>query len=344
MTTLSIEQAKPFSLSEATENTAWLDGRQGIVDLTWRVGLLEQIRSYVGSTFISRSGLGEDAGGLLFGYRHYESVQVLAWRPISRGKDATEHFYLNPKEEQLLRKTIENAKNDASLKSMEVLGWFRSRTKGEPDLEEHDIKFHEKFFDRPSQFVMIIRPSNQRPADAAVYVRNRQDLFEPRNPTTRLSLKPGPIAVDVDRETLMGGDSIAGVLIEEAEVVTTSRFPWLQAVTMIIAASVVTVGLIWLLQWNSGRQDSAKKPVGLGFEISIDGNELKAKWNASSSLVQSADTAQLFLGEDRLQLSHSELAQGYLTIPMKSDSNSDTEISLKVGDQEEFAQLVASAR
>ncbi len=341
MTTLSIEQAKPIGLSEATENTAWLDGRQGIVDLTWRVGLLEQIRSYVVSTFVSRSGLGEDAGGLLFGYRHYESVQVLAWRPISRGKDATEHFYLNPKEEQLLRKTLENAKNDASLKSMEVLGWFRSRSKGEPDLEEHDIKFHEKFFDRHSQFVMIIRPSNQRPADAAVYLRNRQDIFEPKNPSARLSLKSRKIAVE--KESLMG-DSIAGVLMEEAEVVTTSRFPWLQALTIIMAASVVAAGLVWLLQWNSDRQESAKKPAGLGFEISIDGNELKAKWNASSSLVQSADTAQLFLGEDRLQLSHSELAQGHLTIPMKSDGHSDTEISLKVGDQEEFAELVASSR
>jgi hypothetical protein len=154
-------------------------------------------------------------------------------------------------------------------------------------------------------------------------------------------LKPGPVALEA-KSTL--GDSIPGVSLEEARTVHSNRLPWLQAATVIIAASIVTVGLVWLLQWNTGRQESAKESVGLGFEISIDGNQLKAKWNPASSLVQSADTAQLFLGEDRLQLSHSELAQGYLTVPMKSDGHGDTGISLKVGDREEFAQLVASAR
>ncbi len=341
MTTLSIEHSRSLAHTEATDNTAWLDGRQGIVDLTWRAGLLEQIRSYVGSTYVSRSGKGEDAGGLLFGYRNDSSLQVVTWRPIPRGKDSTAHFYLNSREEQSLRKLIESSKSDSSLKSLELLGWFRSRTKGEPDLEEHDVKFHEKFFDRSSQFAMIIRPSHQRPADAAIYIRNRQDQFELKNPTVKLSLQPGPVAVENE---ITGSDSIPGVLIEEVEAVAKSRFPWLHVAATVIAASVVTVGIVWLLQWNTGRQETAKQNVGLGFEVVIDGNELKAKWNPASSLVQRADTAQLFLGEDRLQLSHSELAQGYLTVPMKSDSLNDTGISLKVGDREEFAQLIASAR
>jgi len=341
LTTLSIEQPKPQGRVEATENTAWLDGRQGIVDLTWRVGLVEQIRSYACSTYVSRSGKGEDVGGLLFGYRHDESVQVMTWRPISRGKDATAHFYLNSKEEQVLRKSLQNAKTDASLKSMELLGWFRSRTKGEPELEEHDVKFHEKFFDRLSQFAMIIRPSHQRPADAAIYVRNREDLFELKDPTTRLSLKQEPFATENE---FSAGDSIPGVLIDEIEEVSPSRFPLLQVAVAVMAAGILAVALVSLLQWNSARQEPVNEIVGLGFEITIDGNELKAKWNPSSALIQSADTAQLFLGEDRLQLSHSELAQGYLRVPMKSQSLSDTGISLKVGDREEFAQVVASAR
>ncbi len=341
MTTVSILDVESLNKYDMTGNTVWLDGSQGIIDLTWRTGLLEQIRSYLGSTPLTRSGINEDVYGILLGYKRDDSVQVMTWRPISRSKETGFNQRINSTDELTLKKLLEIVKTDRALNSMEVLGWFRSRVKGEPELEEQDVRFHEKFFEGLSQFIMIVRPSHQRPSDAAVYVRNQENKFDLKSPVARLSLKPGPVAVDkaLNMDALNAGGSP-----EAKAVARGTTMQWMQFASMIFAATILGGGLIALQQWNSGRLEADKGKAGLGFEVSIVGNEVKAKWNPASSMVQAADTAQLFLGEDRLQISHSELEQGFLRVPMKTSDIDDTEISLKVGDKEEFAQLVSAAR
>ena len=339
----SILAPQPISLNrqEGLGATTWLDGAQGIVELNWRAGLLEQLRSYVGSTYISRSGKGSDVGGVLFGNRNGESVQVLSWRPIQRGKDATSHFYLDSKEEQSLVKLLDSAKSDATLGSMEVLGWFRSRTKGEPRLDDHDIRFHEKFFPDAAQFALVIRPSHQRPAEASLYVRNDSNQFEPANPSAKLTLQPGPVSVETSSSAAV---SIPGILLDEIPETPRKRFPWLKAIGVFAVAALLAVAAVVALQWNNQRVESAATTPALGFEVTFDGTDLKAQWNPASQTILKAATAQLLLGGERLQLSQSELAQGFLRVPMKSDLSGDTEISFKVGNAEEVAQLIFAAR
>lgn len=341
VTTVSILDVQSLNKSDGAGNTVWLDGSQGIIDLTWRTGLLEQIRSYLSSAPVSRSGKSEDVYGILLGYKRDESVQVMTWRPITRTKEAGYNSGFSGKDEQSLRKLLEIVKTDRALNSMEVLGWFRSRVKGEPELEEQDIRFHEKFFQELAQFIMVVRPSHQRSSDAAVYVRNQENEFEFKSPVAKLSLKPGPVAVNTPLGEI---ESIPAVSFEAKAVTQLTQVQWMQIASLIFAAAVLVGGLIAFLQWNSSRPEAHKGKAGLGFEVSIVGNEVKAKWNTASSLVQAADTAQLFLGEDRLQISHAELEQGFLRVPMKTTDINDTEISLKVGDKEEFAQLVTAAR
>lgn len=341
LATISIPQAVAFPSRDLSKDSVWLDGSQGIVELSWRAGTLQQIRTFVGSTYISRSGKGDDVGGILLGRRDGDNTQVLTWRPIVRGKDATSHFYLNSKEEQSLSKLLQSVKSDSSLENMEVLGWFRSRTKGEPILEEHDIKFHEQFFDKPAQFAMVVRPSHQRPAAAALFVRNSKNEFDRHNPTAKLSLKPGPVALPEESEL---SESIPGVLLEESQAPSSKPFSWLAALALTTAAAIVAVGCILMLQWTEKRATAANTPESFGFELVFDGQDLKARWNPAANTIMSADTAQLLLGGERLQLSHSELVQGFLRVPLKDGLVADTEVTLKVGNREEVAQLIVAAR
>lgn len=341
MATISIPQAVALPSRDLSKDSVWLDGSQGIAELSWRAGTLEQIRSFVCSTYISRSGKGDDAGGILLGRRDGDNTQVLTWRPIVRGKDATSHFYLDSKDEQALTKLLQSVKSDPNLENMEVLGWFRSRTKGEPALEEHDIKFHERFFDKAAQFVMVIRPSHQRPAPAALFVRNNKNEFDRHNPSAKFTLKPGPAISTEASETT---DSIPGVLFDEPIAQKAETFSWVRAISLVAAAAIVAVGCILMLQWTEKRAMAANTPESLGFELVFDGQDLKARWNPTSNTIMNADTAQLLLGGERLQLSHSELVQGFLRVPMKDGLASDTEITLKVGNREEVAQLIVAAR
>lgn len=332
----------PQSLPEARpdSNVAWLDGRQGVVQLSWRTGLLEQIRSFVGSTYVSRSGKGSDVGGVFYGTRDGESIQVATWRPIPRGKDATSHFYLDSKDEQLFAKVLKAANSDSNLDGLELVGWFRSRTKGGLELDPQDLVFHEKFFESPSQFAMVIRPSHQRPAEAAVHMRNEQGELELDAPAASLSLQPGPVGVS---STDLGAAPIPGVALGESNSGRSKQFPITLVLSLFAIAAVVAVGAILMLQWNQTRVENLRGET-LGLELVFDGSDLKARWNPASSAIANADTAQLQLGGEKLNLSHAELAQGFMRVPLKAGVVGDTEVSLRVGNREEVAQLVVAPR
>ncbi len=325
MTTLQIPQA-------ISGPSVALDGRQGLEEIVWQEGLLEQVRSYVASTYVSRGGRGVDMGGVFFGSRHGDTLEVTEWRRIQRGKDATSHFYLAPKDEQALVKLLKSTSNDESLEGLEVVGWFRSRTKGEPELEEHDVQFHEKFFTDLSQFAMVIRPSHQRPALAALYVRNEHNEFERDQATVTLSLLPGPAAsLDLDIESIHIAEPRKG-------------FPWLAAMTLLVIGVLLTAGALYAMQWNTERSQPVKASDPIRFELAIDNDGLLASWDPTSDAVRDAENAQLLLGDEKLQLSHAELAQGFLRVPLKNAVASDLEVSLKVGSREEVAQLIVAPR
>lgn len=333
MTTLNIVQPEIALDKSAYSHINWLDGRQGISEIAWAAGLLEQLQGYVASTYYSRGGKGNDMGGVLYGKRTRSTIEVLDWRPAIRGKEATSHFYLNEKEEQAFRKLLKL--NDSSLEGMEPLGWFRSRTRGDLDLESHDVTFHEKHFSENWHFAVVFRPSHQRNTEAAIYVRNAAGEFENQQPTAQLSLTP--VVVE-------GPATIPGVAIDEPKPVRRS-FPFGLAIGTAVLAGVVAIGTILALQWTRQQQlNAAHTPSpSLGFELVFENGDLQARWNPEAPAIAGAERAQLLLGGEKLVLSHAELAQGFLKVPLKTEMAGDTEISLKVGDREEVAQLVTAA-
>jgi len=338
---ISLHAPQPIPKALPDVNVAWVDGRQGVVQLIWRSGLLEQVRSFVGSTYVSRNGNGTDVGGVFYGRKDGEQIHVTTWRPIVRGKDATAHFYLDSKDEQNLGRMLKSAGSDPTLDGTEVVGWFRSRSKGEPVLDSQDIRFHEKLLDLPWQFAMVIRPSHQRPAEAGIFLRNSEGDFEPNHPTAKMSLLPGPVGVSANA---VGSVAIPDVTLFDGYSAPKRSFPMRLVASVLALAVFVAFGAIFLLQWNEQREAALRPADGLGFELVFDGEDLKARWNPASPAILSADNAQLLLGGERVQLSHAELAQGFLRVPMKPGGLGDTEVSLRVGDREEVAQLITAAR
>jgi hypothetical protein len=333
LTTLNIVQPEVALDKSNYSHINWLDGRQGISEIAWAAGLLEQLQGYVASTYYSRGGKGNDRGGVLYGKRTGGTIEVLDWRPAVRGQDATSHFYLNEKEEQAFRKLLKL--NDSSLEGMEPLGWFRSRTRGDLDFESHDVTFHEKHFTENWHFAVVFRPSHQRNTEAAIYVRNAAGEFEHQQPTAQLSLKP---------LVTEGAAMIPGVALDEPKPARKS-FSLGLAIGTAMLAGVLAIGTVLALQWNRQHllQAAQAPSPSLGFELVFDDDDLKARWNPEAPAIAGAERAQLLLGGEKLVLSHAELAQGFLKVPLKIEMAADTEISLKVGDREEVAQLVTAA-
>lgn len=311
------------------ESKATTHREQGCVKLAWRPGLLEQIRCYVGITHVGGSGKGADVGGLLFGYSRGGVMQVMTWRPISRDKDTNMHFSLNGKDERNFQKLLGVSESDRGLKGMEVLGWFRSRTDGEKGLAEADVRFHEKFFAAMHQLAMIIRPSDAHPAEAAVYAKNAEGNF----------VLSGPLAMaDTKANAAEWGAT------EEEAVVRLRKSTWMRDGLAVLAGLALMLAVILAMQWNHQQDMAASLKDELGFEVELDDSGVKARWNPASATIQKAENVHLQLGRERMQLSHSELSQGYMRVALKNPLLSDTEVSLRAGNREEVSQLIIAAR
>lgn len=324
-----------------TTNRIGLGGKQGIFQLVWRQHLLDQVRSYVGETYVSRSGRGQDVGGVIFGQRLGELVQVVAWRPMPRADDATSHFYLNDREEHMLRKLLQSAKSESGLRGLEVLGWFRSRTKGEALLDEADVEFHNKFFSLASQFIVVIKPSHQRPASAAIFVRDGDGTFAVTAPTATLTLEPGKMGVG-------SGDEAMGQLPQVQIDRTPGRMrlsgPWSRIATG-AAAGIFTIALaILLLQWNLKRVQGAQGPAGFGLNVEVEAGEWKAMWDPAAPALKNIGEARLELQGEQIELNRAELNRGFRLVPMEKNEVGDVVISLKAGGIEESTHVIASAR
>ena len=327
-----------------TTNRISLGGKQGIVQLIWRQHLLDQVRTYVGETYVSRGGRGQESGGVIFGQRLGELVHVLAWRPMPKDSDSTSHFYLNEREEQSLRKLIQSAKSDSGLKGMEVLGWFRSKVKGEANLDGSDISFHEKFFPGISQFVMVIKPSHQRPAQAAIFIREDGGQFAATLPTATLTLQPGAME--------QGGSGAAQgqlpeVRIDRAARMFSREIPW-KRISLLGALALLSIALtVAAMQWNVNLSRQTKTTPAFKLNAELDGDEIKVMWDPASPALSKAGGARLEWQGEQIQLTSTDLQQGYRRLPLNAASGNDlviSVISLNAGNINESAHFIASLR
>ncbi len=327
---------------EATAvNRIEFGGKQGISHLVWGQHMLDQVRSYVGETYVSRSGRGHEVGGVIFGRRLGELAHVAAWRPMLRGDESTAHFYLNDREEQALTKLISPSRSDSGLKGLEVLGWFRSRTKGEAVLESADLEFHQKFFTGLHHFAMVIKPSHQRPAHAAIFVRESDGQFTPQIPTATLTLQPG--AMEVSRNIASQGQ-LPEVHINRVAERTRKELPWGKFGAFGVAAALAVVLTIAGMQWNVGRASKPTAQTGFKLKVDFEGDELKAMWDPESPLLKDVATARLEWQGEQVQLNSAELHQGFRRVPLNGQMAEDIVVSLNAGNIQESAHVISIAR
>jgi hypothetical protein len=314
-----------------------IDGRQGVYQLMWRSGLLEEIRAHVGENYTSRSGMGTDVGGVLYGQRVGEVLHVLAWRPMLRSVEAAANFTLNGKEERHLKALLAAPRADGSLRGMEALGWFRSRMRGELALETSDIALHEKHFTAPAHLLMIVKPSHQRPASAAVYLRDAVGLLRSNDPAGQWQIQPGPIAMDSMRPS----GHLPEVSIQRQR--SAEPWNWGKIAVGVLVAAILVFGTVSGLQWNKRRVETAAVAT-IQLQASVEGGKLRASWNPAAKVIAEAGSAQLHAAGQSYDLSAAELKSGSRAFELKSAVGGDIEVRLVVGGTEESTRLILAAQ
>lgn len=313
-----------------------LAGSHGIFEIQWRSGLLEQIRSHVTDGYSNRGAGGVELGGVLYGYRVAEVLQVSGWKPMLRTDDSTDHFYLNSRQEQHLRRMIASPPNESNLKGAVALGWFRSRTRGECYLDDRDASFHLRHFGEPFQFGMVVKPSHQRPAQAAIYFREGNSGELSLQPAARLDLAPGPVAVG--QAPAVG--SLPEVIINRSAVssVWDRLRPYAPWAAIACLLTVLTIGG---LQWNQSRT-AAMQAQPLGLKVHPKAKELEILWNPRCGSCRDVKSAKLSVGSESYILSEAEFRLGHRSVLMKRDGRGDLAVKLSTGATEESTRVIAS--
>ncbi|MCU1259851.1 MAG: Mov34/MPN/PAD family protein [Bryobacterales bacterium] len=126
---------------------------------------LEKIRLAVVESFYAMPRGGIEIGGLLFGTRDGERLLIEDYRIIECEHKTGPSFQLSEKDQARLSALI-------AASPSESLGWFHSHTRSEIFLSADDLAIHDKFFPKPWQVALVLRPANLQPVRAGYFFRD----------------------------------------------------------------------------------------------------------------------------------------------------------------------------
>jgi proteasome lid subunit RPN8/RPN11 len=141
------------------------------LEINYSLEVMDEIchAAWEGLQKIPRRGL--EIGGLLFGMRHGDRLEINAWRPIACEHAKGPGFELSSKDEGELKQQLESAAEDPGLKLLEALGWFHSHTRDEVRLSKTDLDLHNRFFPAPYQVALVLRPHASEHTRAGFFSR-----------------------------------------------------------------------------------------------------------------------------------------------------------------------------
>lgn len=285
----------------------------GFVSLQYSYRLLDQIREEVFDKFLSIPRGGLEIGGVLFGTIAGAEVRLLAYRPLEIEYLNGPSFALSNKDEISLRQLIEASQSDPELESMEPVGWYHSHTRSDISLSDEDISIHQRYFPRPEQVALVIRPHKLEPAQAGCFLRNADGSLRGDAPQATFALsrpgKDGSKRVDTTApspvvplsltdlgvhapvaKSSFSASSIHTLVVDSDQAAPNSGRRIWGLVT--VAAAMLCVAAVIFLQ---NRSPAAREPAPMWVHLSDAGSQLTITWNRSSPAVAQARTAEILI-------------------------------------------------
>ncbi len=305
--------------------------------------VLESMRraAMVGLQKIPRRGL--EIGGVLFGRREGNRIEIHQWREIECEHARGPGFDLSEKDEKGLAELLEAAKEDPALSELEAVGLFRTRTRGDLMVSEEDVALFDRFFPERWQMLFVVRPHMYEPARAGFFLRDREGRMATGAPAAemRLEVRRRRLPLDFDPSerprraakeapqvpaassgggpgTFAGRPSPAiGIPAPEPLPYPGSQPGGWRLSAWPVAAVVGAVALAALAVIFIAPLLSDETATGIAFGVRQVGDQLIVEWNPQASAVQAATSASLEIadGDERrtIELSREELRGGSLT-------------------------------
>ena len=121
---------------------------------------------------------GIEIGGLLFGRSEGSSIRIQAFRLIECEHATGPSFYLSERDVELLEKQIAAYRSDPELAGLELLGWFIAHTRTALRLNDREQVISDRFFPKPDQITLLVKPERFQPTKFGFLVRRRDGSLE----------------------------------------------------------------------------------------------------------------------------------------------------------------------
>jgi hypothetical protein len=152
--------------------------------------VMNEARILAVEAFYSVPRGGVEIGGVWFGTRGSDTLQIQAHRPIRCQYSTGPSFTLSVNDQLGLSGLLEAAHSDPELDGMAPLGWYHSHTRSEIFLSPADLQLYNEFFPERWQIAMVLKPANLQPTRGGFFFRDRSGAIKADAPAQEFRLEP----------------------------------------------------------------------------------------------------------------------------------------------------------
>ena len=136
------------------------------------VPVLNQVREAAMQGFRLFPHGGLEIGGVLFGLRKSQIVQILAAAPLKIEYANGPSYVLSENDEAALSALLGNPPNEVRNRGWEVVGWYQSHTRRPIELSPRDLALYDRFFAAPGSVCLVLKPDRVRAVETVLHVRS----------------------------------------------------------------------------------------------------------------------------------------------------------------------------
>ena len=271
---------------------------------------------------------GIEIGGVLFGVRDPDGIQILAHRELACEYVFGPSFTLSENDCRALEALLVSPDRDSELSGMQAVGWYQSHTRSEILLSDEKLRFYQQYFPEMWQVALVLRPHRFDPVRAGFFFREPDGSVHATSSCLEFDIEPVPVEPAVrspeeriPAETMGSPDpAVAGPAVGSPEEPTPAQTAPVPVPTPPAVsrgprwrwdriAALIAVTLAGALLWNvrpHARTDLSLRALD-------EGGQLRINWNHGSRLIQQSQSGAVEIEDGSYKL-HNELSQEDLRV------------------------------
>jgi len=151
----------------------------------WPVAVLETVRAEAQDGFFALPHGGLEAGGVLWGTHRSGRVRILAVRPLACEHARGPAFTLSANDHTRLATMLAEGPE-----GMQPVGWYHSHTRSDLCLSPADVEIHNRYFPKPWQVALVVRPHAIDPMRAGFFFREKDGSMHAESSYEEFVLQP----------------------------------------------------------------------------------------------------------------------------------------------------------